>query len=90
MKSGMHIPEVFVVFECLASLMKHAKQVLELASQTTIHIDLLHVCFIDLNLQIKNAIHITRDFTTGFHWVSKCMHVIWYMFMDWLLQFMDY
>ena len=39
---------VFVVFECLESLVKHDKQVFELASQTSICNDLLHVCFTDL------------------------------------------
>ena len=25
--------------------------------------------------KLRNAIHISSDFPTGFHWVSKCMHV---------------
>ena len=39
--------EIFVVFECLES-MKRDKRVSELASQTSIRIDLLHVCLTDL------------------------------------------
>ena len=28
--------------------------------------------------KLINVIQISSDFPTGFHWVSKCMHVMWH------------
>ena len=45
------LPPRFLLSSSVWSLlMKHDKQEFELPSQTTIGIDLLHVCFIDLNM----------------------------------------
>ena len=48
MKTKGLSPEVFVVSEYRRPLMKHDERVFTLASQTSISIDLLHVCSIDL------------------------------------------
>ena len=49
-KTEGEAPRFLLSSDAWSSLMKHAKQVFELAPQMSIRIDLLHVYFIDMNV----------------------------------------
>ena len=54
--------------------MKYNYPMFELAFQTNISIDLLHVCISRIRVcRLKNVIQMTSEFSTGLHCVPKCM-----------------
>ena len=76
----------FLLFSSVWSLlMEHNKRVLnELLKRVFAMIYCMIVSLICI-CKLRNMIQITSDCPTGFHWVSKSIHVMWYTFMVWLL-----
>ena len=55
MKSTGVAPRFLLFSSVWIPLMKHDNRMFEPAFQTSIPVDLLHVCFIDLNMKIKKS-----------------------------------